>query len=304
MIMKKIASILLACAMLTALLAGCSESHTHQTADTWEVDLTNHWKTCTDCGEIVEQAAHTLNEDNICTVCGAQIVDWGESKSLWQYNDKDDMIRSIDYDLDGNVTTETVYTYEYNADGLMTASKTTIDGTLAEESTYRVVDGESVVSQYISYADDGTKFTNDYDEYGNVVLLVSYDAEGNETSRNESEYAQTTDGEWYECWGKQTEQDGTVYVGTYNENGDQIGWIWYDADGTVVLTKTWEYTYDNDGNRQTMKFYCDDVLKEEMIYKTVTTEDGSTTYPETVTEYHEDGTTTVTNYDENGEPIS
>lgn len=300
---NQLLSVLLSCVMIATVLSGCSDSHTHQLPDDWNVDLTHHRKACTDCGETVENAEHTLDEDDRCTVCGAKVVDWGDSKSLYLYNDNGDMLKTVDYDLDGKVITETTYQYEYDSDGLLTGSTTTTDGVLVEKYTYTAIDGESVVSRYISYADDGTKFTNDYDKYGNVILLVSYDAEGNVDYRSESEYALSSDGEWYEVKCTSTEQDGYVTVGTFSED-DQIGLVRYDSEGNIEYSYAWEYTYDNNGNRQTMKFYCDDVLKEETIYKTVTTEDESTTYPETVTEYHEDGTKTVTTYDENGEVIS
>lgn len=301
---KQIVSILLACTMIATVLSGCGDSHTHQIADAWEVDLTHHRKTCTDCGETVEEGVHTLDEAEQCTVCGAQIMDGGDSKSLSLYNDNGDMLKMADYDQDGNVLTETNCQYEYDSAGQLTRSETTTDGVLVEECTYTVVDGESVIAQCISYMEDGTKSTNEYDEYGNVIHLISYDADGNVDYQSESEYALSVDGVWYEAKCTSTEQDGSVSVGTFSETGDQIGLIRYDATGSILYSYAWEYTYDEDGNWQTMKYYCNDVLTEETLYQTVITEDGSSTYPKTVTEYHEDGTQTVITYDENGEVIS
>lgn len=65
---KQVTSILVLCAMIAILLSGCSKSHVHQTADVWDTDLNNHWKTCTDCGENAEEGAHTLDEMDCCTV--------------------------------------------------------------------------------------------------------------------------------------------------------------------------------------------------------------------------------------------
>lgn len=299
---KQLVSISLVCAVIATVLSGCGDSHTHQMADTWETDLTHHWKNCTDCGETVESGVHTLDELNQCTSCGAEIVDWGDSQSLYLYNDNGDMLKTADYDPDGNVMTETICQYEYDSDGHLTRSETTTDGVLVEEYTYTVVQGESVIARYTGYMDDGSKFTNDYDEYGNVILMVSYDTEGNVDYRSESEYALSSDGEWYEAKCTSTEQDGSVSVGTFSET-DQIGLDRYDSEGNMLYSDVWEYTYDDNGNWQTKKYYCNDVLTEETLYKTVITEDGATTYPETVTEYHEDGTQTVTTYDENGEII-
>lgn len=301
---KQLLSILAVCAMIATALSGCGDSHTHQMSDNWDADLTHHWKNCTDCGEKVEKVAHAFYDDNQCTVCGAQIVDLGDSKSLYLYNDNGDMLKMADYDLDGNVITETTCQYEYDSNSQLIRSATTTDGVLVEECTYTSVGGESVVTQCISYIEDGTKFINDYDEYGNVIRLISYDTEGNVDYQSESEYALSADGVWYETKCTSTEQDGSVSIGTFSDTGDQVGLIRYDATGEMLYSYSWEYTYDEDGNWQTMKYYCNDILTEETIYKTVTTENGSTTYPETVTEYHEDGTQTVTTYDENGEVIS
>lgn len=144
---------------------------------------------------------------------------------------------------------------------------------------------------------NATKSTNDYDAYGNVIRLVSYDAEGNVDSQSASEYALSAEGAWYAVKCISTEADGTVSVGTFSENGDQTGWTLYDADGLPLCDYRWVYTYDADGHWQTMKFYCDDILTEEAIYETVVSDDLSTTFPETVTKYNEDGSKTVTVYD-------
>lgn len=294
---KQVMSILVLCAMIAVLLSGCSKSHVHQTADVWDTDLNNHWKTCTDCGENAEEGAHTLDEMDCCTVCGTMIVDWGDSKSLSLYNEDGDLLKMADYDQDGNVVTETVCTYEHDSEGRLTRSTTTTDGVLVEECTYTAVDGESVIAQSISYMDDGTKFTNDYDAYGNVICLVSYDAEGNVDSQSASEYVLSAEGAWYAVKCTSTEADGTVSVGIFSENGDQTGWTLYDADGLPLYDYRWVYTYDADGHWQTKKSYCDDILTEETIYATVVSDDFSTTFPETVMQYNEDGSKTVTVYD-------
>lgn len=105
---KQIVSVLLTCAMMAAILSGCGQDHVHQTTDTWDVNLTSHWKICTDCGETAEEDAHTLDEADQCTVCGAQIIDYGDSKSLYLDNDNGDMLKMADYDQNGNVMTETI----------------------------------------------------------------------------------------------------------------------------------------------------------------------------------------------------
>lgn len=301
---KKYLSLLVTCAAAAALLSGCGESHTHQTSDRWDADLTRHWKICTDCGETAEEIAHTPDDSDTCTVCGAQILDWGESKSLFQFNADGEPLKTADYDADGNVITETIYTYECDAAGLRTHSTVTTDGTLTEESTYTVLDGESVLEKTVSYMDDGSSFINEYDVHGNTIRLLSYDSDGNLDAEITSEYALSAEGEWYEAQYTEMGADGSQTVSTFAENGDQLTATHYEADGSLLYAYAWEYTYDADGNWQTVKCYSNGFLTSDLIYTTLTTEDGSVTYPETITEYEADGSRTTTIYDENDNIIS
>lgn len=304
MMKKKCGSILVSCAMLTALLAGCAAGHTHTAAGVWGADGGEHWKICVDCGEAFEKAVHTPDDSDICTECGAQVIDWGDSVSVYQFNEYGECTRMADYDEDGTLTAETIFTYEYDADGNLRFSSTVVDGALTDESTYALIGRESAISEYISYMDDGSKNVSTYDENGNVTLTVFYDAAGSEDSRTESEYALNADGEWYEAVSTSTEADGSVYVMEFSEMGDQTGRSIYDAAGNLVSADIWEYTYDEDGNWATRKNYYNGVLTEEIILATVKSEDGSMTHPQTVTEYDESGAKTVTVYDENDEVVS
>lgn len=297
-------SLLAACGVIAILLTGCAGGHTHQASDIWEADPDSHWKTCSDCGQVLEKGAHTPDDSDICTVCNAQVIDWGYSKSVYQFNEYGECTRSAEYDEDGNRTTETICTYEYDADGNLLYCATAVDGVLEDETNYTLIGGESAIREYVYYMDDGTKSVSAYDENGNITLTVFYDADGNEYSRTESEYALSADGMWYETVNRSTEADGSVYVMEFSEMGDQTGRIIYDAEGNLISTDIWEYTYDEDGNWQTRKSYCNGVLTEEIIFATVKSDDGSMTYPETVTEYDESGAKNVTVYDENNQVVS
>lgn len=286
------------------MLAGCAGGHTHQTSDLWDADLTDHWKSCSDCSQATEKGAHTPDESDICTVCGAQIVDWGESKSLYQFTENGDPLKLADYDQEGTLLSETVYQYEYDEAGNMTHSVCTSDGIVTVENIYTVTDGESVLSQSVSYMEDGSQFTSSYDAYGNSIQLLYLNADGGVEEQVDSQYALSAEGEWYEAVSVTTEADGSKYICEFFENGDQTSIANYDAEGNLLNTCTWEYTYDEDGNWQTKKEYHNGILTIDMVYATVTTEDGSTTYPQTVTEYQEDGQKSVTVYDENDNVIS
>lgn len=301
--MQKNVRSLAACAAITMLLTGCAGSHTHQTSGTWEADLKEHWQSCSDCGKKLDKGAHTLDEFERCAICGAEVVDWGDSQSLYQYTERGELLRISDYDASGKTVTETVFTYEYDTDGNLLHSSTLVDGVLVDAYTYTVVNGESIVSEYIDYLEDGSRSVNDYDENGNGVRSVFYNSEGEVDLRTESEYALSSNGEWYEAVCTTTEADGSSFVMEFSEHGDQTGSTRYDAEGNLVYREAWAYTYDEDGNWQTMRSYYNDLLVSETIFATVIAEDSSMTYPETVTEYEEGGAKTVTVYDENGETV-
>lgn len=301
---KKYQTILLTGALAAALLTGCGGGHTHETSGVWSADFDNHWMTCTDCGEKMDVGAHTLDDADTCTVCGAQLIDWGDSKSLFLFDENGEPLKTADYDADGNVLTETVYTYEYDGDGGLIRSTTTTDGVLTEEWLYTTASGESVPEQVISYMDDGSKTVSEYDEIGNPIRMCVYEADGSLSFEAESEYALSADGEWYETQYTETQDDGGKIVSTFAENGDQLSATHYEADGSVRYAYVWAYTYDEDGSWERVQCYRDGTLTSELVYATVTTEDGWMAYPETVTEYAEDGSRTVTVYDENETVLS
>lgn len=290
--------------MAVALLAGCAQSHTHQLGDVWNADWSKHWKSCEGCEQRVGEETHTLDDSDTCNICGAQVIDWGDGKSLYQFNESGDPLKLADYDTDGNVLTETVYQYEYDAEGKLTHSTTITDGVVTEENTYLIVDDQPIVSQCISYMDDGTKSVSDYDVNGNGIRMTAYDADGKLTLQTESEYALSTDGQWYESKCTTTEENGTKTVSTFADNGDQLYIAYYDAEGTLENAESWVYTYDEEGNWKTMQHYRNDILVSDTVYAVADTVDGSVTYPETVTQYEEDGSRTTTVYDENDQILS
>ena len=62
--------------------AACGEgSHTHTAGGEWQSDAAQHWHVCTDCDEVMDEAAHTAGEwqqdaatgehFRVCTVCGS-----------------------------------------------------------------------------------------------------------------------------------------------------------------------------------------------------------------------------------------
>ena len=71
-------------------------NHTH--LSDWEFDETGHWKTCNDCGAIIEEAAHssgaaTCNAKKKCTICGEPYggLDTSNHTALsgWKFDESD-----------------------------------------------------------------------------------------------------------------------------------------------------------------------------------------------------------------------
>ena len=293
---------LLAC--ILAVFTGCTPKHVHTPCDIWQVDATSHRMVCTDCNEILEEAAHTPDEDGICAVCTCQIQDFGDFISLYYHDAHENPLKIAEYSATGEVYTETVYQYQYDENGNVLHSKVTVDGVLTEENEYMVVDEESLLRKLTSYMEDGSKFSNEYDEHGNVIRLITYDTEGNNIHQADSEYTQLVDGAWYESKCTYSEIDGSKTVGEYDAQGNSTSITAYDAQGNLESTQTWEYVYTDGDRKVSEKHYIDGQLVEELLYKTVETEDYSVNFPETVTQYNDDGSKTVTVYDENDEIVS
>ena len=53
-------------------ICGYIRENVHSFGETWETDAENHWKLCTGCGLIQEKAAHMMDGDQPCAICGYQ----------------------------------------------------------------------------------------------------------------------------------------------------------------------------------------------------------------------------------------
>lgn len=294
--MKKIVSMMVL-AMLLA-LAACGDPHTHA-AEVWELSGKEHWKTC-ECGEEFDRGAHTLDDMDCCTACGAEVIDWGDSVDVTCRDAQGNPTCYLSYDANGNLVGNIRIDYTYDESGNVTGELHYDNDVLAEEYAYE----GGVLTARISYYPDGTKQISLYDAEGNLLSAVNYDAEDQMTMGIYSEYAQDADGNWYECRNTTVDEFGCKYVGEYNECGDQILWATYDPDGNVENHERYEITYNEEGQKDTVKTYSHDVLVQEMVYTLVTYEDGWMNYPGTITDYHEDGTKTVSVFDENDQLLS
>lgn len=299
--MKKMLTILLSCGLALTVLSACG-GHTHTAEEGWDRNAKEHWQVC-ECGEKMEVAAHELDEMDICTVCGSEVWDFGDSADVYNYDENGNMLRSTSYDAEGNVVTETIREHTYDADGNVQQVTIYTDGVLIEEEFYAAgEDGEFYLESIMMYHEDGSKTENEYDENGNVTYMASYNADDEIEHESWSEYAQTEDGEFYEAKVTESYEDGTKLVAEYNQYEDIVTRVMYDANGAVVYEERYEREYNEEGDPLWEKEYEDGVLIREIpYYISGSDEDMSWRCPGKTIDYYEDGTKLVTEYNENGD---
>lgn len=281
--------------------APAEDSHVHTATGDWQVDATGHWKECDDCGEKVEADAHRMNDEGVCTVCNSTVTDWGDSVDVCVYDEYGNLVRMLEYDENGALVSEYICVYEYDENGNMTFATEYIDDQLSAETEYTVADGESIPAKYKGYTEDGY-VVNEFDLYGNTVLVAMYDADDKLTYSAVSEFEQDADGAWYESFCTETDEDGNKTCAQYNEYCDIIGRTCFDSDGTVLSVENWEHTYDENGII-VKSLYTKDGETQLMEFKVVVEDDWAYSYMEKCTIYNADGTKTVRTYDENEELI-
>lgn len=244
--------------------------------------------------------------------------------SVFEMSENGDMIMSVEKDLDGNIIYEDRYDREYDENGNKVCEKHYIDGKLVHEVIEYIYseDGNwGFPKKEIEYTEDGLTKIFDYNDHGELILEKDYDENGNviyyfvgeyeynedgimlskKTYKNGSlsteEYFKTTEDGW-----TYTESEtvyypelGNAFKSIYNEFGDQIGRIIYDADDNIVSEFVFEIEYDENGNITCERHYTDGVLTYEALdYVTETDDYSFTRYPTTNVTYFEDGSKNVT----------
>ena len=234
---KKYITLLTACAMVVMLCA-CAAKHSHSTDTLWQVDSENHWKVCTDCGEVIDQQPHSLDDQSICAQCGCHVTDHGDFTSVYQYDIHANPIKIAEYAKTGTLFTQALYEYDYDDQGNMIRSREVIDDIFTEEREYIILDGKGLLSKFTGYTEDGAMYTYEYDSHGNEIRHITYDLEGNIESQTDYLYTQLDNGTWYRSQCICTELDGSTTVGEYDTQGNCISTTFYDADGNVIGAKS------------------------------------------------------------------
>lgn len=291
--MKKMVLCLLLVFMLPC--AGMAETADSEFTDfAWDRDAKEHWHVLEN-GERADVAAHVL-QDVFCEVCDSEVWVFDDGwADVSNYDEYGELVRATSYDDTGAVSYDCVFEYGYDENGVKLWEKQYENGRFAGETEYAVnAEGENLPVWSASYYDDGTSARNEYDEHGNVIKAITYDVDGSVSEENTSEYALDADGRYYEAKNT-TIMDGTVFVSMYNEYGDWTYVSITEPDGTVVSEITFEYEY-LDGVKASSKQYSAGVLAMESQYD-------AEGILRKETEYLEDGTVMVYEFDENGDLI-
>ena len=237
--------------------------HVHTPSEEWTVDKDNHWQLCTDCGEVMNESAHSLDVVDVCRQCLSEIYSFDFGTVLTQYDDQGNSILEMFYDTDGNLETCTVWVYTYDEAGNILLETETVDGVIVRQATYAPDPaGGTYLSKETQYNDDGSWDEYEYDVWYNQTLWVSYAPDGSKlvtirnvyecddagntllqktfeddvlTSEIEYAYADTLFGS-YTYPAKETTYypDGSRLITEYNEDFEVISTIYLDANGNPV----------------------------------------------------------------------
>ena len=182
---KSIMCILLVCLLSVFVLVACGgnvedngkDAHTHTAGDEWSFDPTNHWKVCSEDGEKVEVAAHTL-EQEICSVCKAKVTVSDGKADVYVLNEKGNWTVCYHYEGDKKVSEDTME-YKYFADGNVEAMTMKTNGKLSYEAEYAVDEsGYNYEKKSTQYNEDGTKYTVENDSNGDMLRETKVKADG------------------------------------------------------------------------------------------------------------------------------
>lgn len=254
--MKKLCTLLLALAMLLAACGSAPPAHSH-VPGSWVVELNEHGRACSVCGEAMAREAHML-KDGVCTICGAQITDSDGFFSLALFDGHGNPILRQEVYPDGEVKAlgDRRWTYTYDSDGNLLTEKAYLDGELRSECEYALNDsGERYTLRRIDHYGEGARNYREFDPYGYTTREEMVESDGTVSFCEEYENIVDGNGELRairkfvdgvlideteygnfeeDGWALRTTiylEDGSREVKTYDPGGKLLSEALYDAQG-------------------------------------------------------------------------
>lgn len=292
--MKKLLATLLIALLLPA--AAFAEADALP-AFAWERNGESHWQ-LDETGTAIHPEAHTISEETLrCTVCGCELLDWGDGCiDVTDYDEFGNLLRCTSFE-NNEKTLEIIHLLTYHESGAVLKDLEYIDGVLYGETIYTVTaDGEQLPVIQTVWNDDGTTSVNDYDEHGNCIRAAVYAEDGAITFETISEFALNDDGWYYECKTTSRFDSGDTFYSETNQYGDVIRTLNTDANGVVWADHVYEYGYED-----YIKLWSRQYTGGTLVWEETFDANGSLVQE---TEYREDGIRVVCLYDGEGELIS
>ena len=171
--MKKYLILTIIFVSVLTMLCSCSLLHTHSSKN-WSVDVVAHWQICDECGDITDWGDHHINEDGVCNVCNAELMEFDTTKMIYLYDKNDNPIFIAEYSSDNSVLVKSVYEYIYDESGRILFSKEMKNDILIAMNEYKIINGESVIIKYTEYFENGGYVVTIYDENGEVVSITEF----------------------------------------------------------------------------------------------------------------------------------
>lgn len=301
--LKKYLSVLTVFLTVLMLFFGCVPSDFHEVYvvpedAVWDRNPVEHWIN-SENGEKLHISEHEFDEEGFCTVCKSFVECWTDGGAdVCNYDEKYNLTRSTSFDEEGNILFDYVMEYRYDKNDEIIYCATYQNGRLYE--TYENIEG-TVQKEY--FEEDGThQLSITYTGYlGDTIInqWYAYDKEDNVHYESYTETLLDENGEGYLIRETGTDyKTGIKTVGEYDSYMNPLLFEEYDFEGNLLSSREGHYEYSDDGFLLYKKILLNGKPEIEIFF------DAETFYETKKLSYEEDGSYTVTEYDENGNETS